>query len=136
MQSGRFFLASLLILAGLSSALPARVMAFDFSTLDSVVNKAVSDSVFPGASLAVLYKGKVVFHKAFGRLTYTPTSSPADTTTIYDLASLTKAVATTSIVMQLVERDSLNLQSPGLHYLFLVQHDAVGVIKHCRQPLM
>ncbi len=117
MQSGRFFLASLLILAGLSSALPARVMAFDFSTLDSVVNKAVSDSVFPGASLAVLYKGKVVFHKAFGRLTYTPTSSPADTTTIYDLASLTKAVATTSIVMQLVERDSLNLQAPVSHYL-------------------
>ena len=117
MQSGRLFLVSLLILAGLSTLLPARVSAFDFSTLDTVVNKAVSDSVFPGASLAVLYKGKVVFHKAFGKLTYAPMSSPADTTTMYDLASLTKAIVTTSIVMQLVERDSLNLQAPVSHYL-------------------
>ena len=117
MQSGRLFLASFLILAGLSILHPARVSAFDFGPLDSVVNKAVSDSVFPGASLAILYKGKVVFHKAFGKLTYDPTSSPADTTTIYDLASLTKAVVTTSIVMQLVERDSLDLHAPVSRYL-------------------
>ncbi len=117
MHSGRLFLASFLIFAGLSSAFPARVSAFDSSTLDTVVNKAVSDSVFPGASLAVLYKGTVVFHKAFGKLTYAPMSSPADTTTMYDLASLTKAIVTTSIVMQLVERDSLNLQAPVSHYL-------------------
>ena len=117
MQSGRLFLASFLILAGLSILHPARVSAFDFGPLDSVVNNAVSDSVFPGASLAILYKGKVVFHKAFGKLTYDPTSSPADTTTIYDLASLTKAVVTTSIVMQLVERDSLDLHAPVSRYL-------------------
>ena len=117
MHSGRLFLASFLIFAGLSSAFPARVSAFDSSTLDTVVNKAVSDSVFPGASLAVLYKGTVVFHKAFGKLTYAPHSATADTSTMYDLASLTKAVSTTSIVMQLVEHDSLDIQAPVSHYL-------------------
>ncbi len=117
MQSGRLFLASLIILEGLSTLLPARGIAFDFVPLETAVNKAVSDSVFPGASLAVLYKGNVVFHKAFGKLTYDRTSSPADTTTMYDLASLTKAVVTTNIVMQLVERDSLNLHAPVSHYL-------------------
>ena len=117
MQSGRFFLAFILIFAGLCTALPARVMAFDFEPLDSLVKKAVSDSVFPGASVAVLYKGKSVFHKAFGKLTYDPNSPPAETSTMYDLASLTKAVVTTSITMQLVERDSLNLQTPVSHYL-------------------
>jgi CubicO group peptidase (beta-lactamase class C family) len=117
MQSSRFFLASFLFLAWLSTLLPARVLAFDFGALETVVNKAVSDSVFPGGSLAVIYKGKVVFHKAFGKLTYARQSSPADTATMYDLASLTKAVVTTSIVMQLVERDSLNLQSPVSQYL-------------------
>ena len=115
MHSGRFILASFLLFAGLSSALPA--MAYDFRPLETTMNKAVTDSVFPGASLAVLYKGRVVFHKAFGRMTYNPQSTPADTATIYDLASLTKAIVTTSIAMQLVERDSLSLQAPVSHYL-------------------
>ncbi len=117
MQTVRLFLTTLFILAGLSTTLQTPAMAYDFTPLETAMNKAVSDSVFPGASLAILYKGRVVFHKAFGRLTYEPHSTPADTTTIYDLASLTKAVATTSIAMQLVERDSLNLQTPVSHYL-------------------
>ena len=113
----RILLASCLILAAVSSALPARVIAHDFRPLDTVVEKAIHDTVFPGASLAVLYKGRTVFHKAFGRMTYSTESAPADTTTLYDLASLTKAIATTSIVMQLVERDSLKLQAPVSTYL-------------------
>jgi serine-type D-Ala-D-Ala carboxypeptidase len=92
--------------------LPATAGAPDFKRLDSLMNGAVRDSVFPGASLAVIYRGKTVYHKAFGRLTYDAKSAPADTTTIYDAASLTKAVVTTSIAMQLVERDSLDLQAP------------------------
>ena len=113
----RFVILSGMILAGLSTTLPARLFAYDFRPLDAVMEKAVSDTVFPGASLAVLYKGEVVFHKAFGRMTYSPQSRPAETTTLYDLASLTKAVATTSIAMQLVERDSLSLQSAVSSYL-------------------
>ncbi|MCX6180135.1 MAG: serine hydrolase [Chlorobiales bacterium] len=117
MQSGRFFLVSFLFFAGLNTWAPAKAVAYDFKPLETVVKKAVSDSVFPGASLAVLYKGMVVFHKAFGKLTYDPHSSPADTSTMYDLASLTKAVSSTSIAMQLVERDSLSLQVPVSKYL-------------------
>jgi len=113
----RLVIASLLILAGFNTAIPAKAEAFDFTPLDTVVEKAVRDSVFPGASLAVLYKGRVVFHKGFGRLTYERRSTPVDTTTMYDLASLTKAVATTSIAMQLRERDSLNLDLPVARYM-------------------
>ncbi len=117
MQLLRFIILSSMIFAGVSTSLPAKLLAHDFRSLEAAMEKAVSDTVFPGASLAVLYKGKVVFHKAFGRMTYDPKSSPADTTTIYDLASLTKAVVTTSIAMQLVERDSLSLQAPVSSYL-------------------
>ena len=78
---------------------PVKAMAYDFKPLETIVNKAVSDSVFPGASVAVIYKGRVVFHRAFGKLTYDTQSSQADTTTMYDLASLTKAIVTTNIVM-------------------------------------
>lgn len=117
MQPLRIIFILCITLAGSLTALPARALAFDFRPLETVVEKAVSDSVFPGASLAVLYKGKVVFHKAFGKMTYKAESSPVDTTTIYDLASLTKAISTTSIVMQLVDRDSLSLQSQVSRYL-------------------
>ncbi len=117
MQSLRFVIASLLLLAGLSTAFPATALAYNFRPLEALVKNAVNDSVFPEASVAVLYRGKVVFHKAFGRMTYSPKSAPADTTTIFDLASLTKALATTSIIMQLVERDSLSLQAPVSRYL-------------------
>jgi CubicO group peptidase (beta-lactamase class C family) len=116
-QLPRFVVALCILFAGLSGALPAKLMAYDFKPLEAVVQKAVSDTVFPGASLAIFYKGKVVFHKAFGRMTYDPQSSPAETTTMYDLASLTKAVVTTSIAMQLVERDSLSLQTPVSRFL-------------------
>jgi serine-type D-Ala-D-Ala carboxypeptidase len=106
--------AAILLMA---TALPANAGTPDFRRLDAVMMGAVRDSVFPGASLAVIYKGKTVYHKAFGHLTYDPQSAPTDTTTIYDAASLTKAVVTTSIAMQLVERDSLDLRAPVARYL-------------------
>jgi CubicO group peptidase (beta-lactamase class C family) len=113
----RFIIISGMLLVGLSATLPGKLLGQDFRPLEAVMEKAVSDTVFPGASLAVLYKGNVVFHKAFGRMTYDLKSRPAETTTMYDLASLTKAVATTSIAMQLVERDSLSLQAPVSRYM-------------------
>ncbi|MEI6846977.1 MAG: serine hydrolase domain-containing protein [Chlorobiaceae bacterium] len=117
MQSLRCFIVSYIILASLHTVFTVKAVAFDFRTVDAVMEKAVNDAVFPGASLAVLYKDKIVFHKAFGRMTYDSQSLPADTTTIYDLASLTKPIVTTSITMQLVERDSLILQDPVSKYL-------------------
>lgn len=107
----------LLFITGMRGIAPSVCMAQDFRPLESVMSKAVADSVFPGASLAVVYRDRLVFHKAFGKMTYDHGSAPAETSTIYDLASLTKAVATTSIVMQLVERDSLDLQAPVSRYL-------------------
>ncbi|MEI8102615.1 MAG: serine hydrolase domain-containing protein [Chlorobium sp.] len=111
-------IVGLLILSGVMNALlPVQLKAYHFKPLEVALRKAVCDSVFPGASVAVLYQRKVVFHKAIGRMTYNQGSAPVDTTTLYDLASLTKAIATTSMVMQLVERDSLSLQTPVATYL-------------------
>ena len=87
-----------------------------FAALESLARQAVADSVFPSASIAVVYRGETVFHKAFGRLTYRKTSAVADTSTIYDLASLTKPLVTASIVMQLDERDSIDIDAPVSRY--------------------
>ncbi len=88
-----------------------------FRPLETLVERTIADSVFPGASIAVLYRGEGVFHKAFGKLTYGKTSPSTGTSTIYDLASLTKPFVTTGIIMQLTERDSLDINAPVAQYL-------------------
>jgi beta-glucosidase-like glycosyl hydrolase/CubicO group peptidase (beta-lactamase class C family) len=70
----------------------------------SVVEHAVADKAFPGATLAVGYKGRVSLH-AFGNLSYEANSPAVDTRTMYDIASLTKVVVTTTLTAKLVEGD-------------------------------
>jgi beta-glucosidase-like glycosyl hydrolase/CubicO group peptidase (beta-lactamase class C family) len=70
----------------------------------AVLEKAVGDKAFPGATLAVGYRGKVAVH-AFGKLSYGADAAAVTPTTMYDIASLTKVVATTTLVAKLVEGD-------------------------------
>jgi beta-N-acetylhexosaminidase len=69
-----------------------------------VIEKAVKDKAFPGATLAVGYRGKVAIH-AFGKLSYDAKAAAVVPTTMYDIASLTKVVATTTLVAKLAEGD-------------------------------
>jgi beta-N-acetylhexosaminidase len=69
-----------------------------------VIEHAVSDKAFPGAALAVGYRGKVAVH-AFGNLGYGAKAPEVDVHTMYDIASLTKVVATTTLVAKLAEGD-------------------------------
>src|SRR5712671_2092498 len=70
----------------------------------NVIEKAISDKAFPGAALAVGYRGKVSAH-AFGKLSYDANSPVTLPETMYDIASLTKVVATTTLVAKLAEGD-------------------------------
>ncbi len=84
-----------------------------------VVEKAIADKAFPGATMAVGYRGKVSLH-AFGKLSYDANSPATKIDTMYDLASLTKVVATTTLVEKLVEGDfpsPLDLDAPIERYL-------------------
>src|SRR5213080_3853751 len=69
-----------------------------------VIERAIANKAFPGATLAVGYRGKVSVH-AFGKLSYDAKSAAAVPTTMYDIASLTKVVATTTLVAILAEGD-------------------------------
>ena len=69
-----------------------------------VIESAIRDQAFPGATLAVGYRGKVSLH-AFGKLTYDAKSPAVSINTMYDIASLTKVVATTTLVAKLAEGD-------------------------------
>lgn len=71
---------------------------------------AVADGVFPGAVLFIRLRGQVAFHQAFGHAALLPSPEPAGTETIYDLASLTKPLATTTAVLTLVQDGRLALE--------------------------
>jgi beta-glucosidase-like glycosyl hydrolase/CubicO group peptidase (beta-lactamase class C family) len=99
--------------AGFGIELPANPMtlqpidAKDDSQLRpayDVIQKAVKDRAFPGATLAVGYRGKMAIH-AFGKLSYDAKSPAVQPTTMYDIASLTKVVVTTTLVAKLAEGD-------------------------------
>src|SRR5215472_16117150 len=69
-----------------------------------VIEKAVKDKAFPGATLAVGYRGKVAIH-AFGKLSYDAKAAAVKPAAMYDIASLTKVVVTTTLVAKLAEGD-------------------------------
>src|SRR3989449_1590906 len=69
-----------------------------------VIEKAIADKALPGATLDVAYRGKVSVH-AFGKLSYDAKAATVAPTTMYDIASLTKVVATTTLVAKLAEGD-------------------------------
>lgn len=85
-----------------------------FSAALSILQQAISDRAFPAASLAVTHGGKLISLKSFGTFVYeggpeSPTVSPA---TLFDLASLTKPIATATMAMILYERGQLELDAP------------------------
>jgi beta-glucosidase-like glycosyl hydrolase/CubicO group peptidase (beta-lactamase class C family) len=84
-----------------------------------VVERAIADKAFPGATAAIGYRGKLSVH-AFGNLSYAANAAAVDTRTMYDIASLTKVVATTTLVAKLAEGDypvPLDLDAPVARYL-------------------
>ncbi|HET7205886.1 MAG TPA: serine hydrolase domain-containing protein [Terriglobales bacterium] len=83
-----------------------------FARAFSIVDEAISAHAFPGASIAVTLRGKLVALKAFGQFTYDQQSDKVDVETIFDLASVSKVVATTAMAMILYERGDLDLDTP------------------------
>jgi CubicO group peptidase (beta-lactamase class C family) len=90
---------------------PAAPPASPFAEADAVVSSAVGQA-FPGAVLAVGRGGSLAHLRAFGALSYEPGAPPVATDTVYDLASLTKVVVTTTLAMRLVDEGSLDLDAP------------------------
>src|SRR5262249_676679 len=78
----------------------------------AVLRGGMAEGAFPGASLAVAPQGKLVALKGLGAFTYEPESPAVTPKTIYDLASVTKVIATTPACMVLYERSRFKLDLP------------------------
>ncbi|MHA7131735.1 glycoside hydrolase family 3 N-terminal domain-containing protein [Algoriphagus namhaensis] len=84
--------------------------------IDEVAEKMIRIQAAPGANVLVVKEGKVIFERSYGKLEYR--SSPAVTSeTVYDLASITKVLATTQAVMFLVSRGELDMSKTLGDYL-------------------
>lgn len=83
-----------------------------FADAFGVIEDAIASRAFPGASVAVTASGKLVARKAFGRFTFEADSPMVSAETIFDLASVTKGISTTTIAMILYERGLLDLEAP------------------------
>jgi len=77
-----------------------------------ILERAIETRAFPACALAVTSRGELVAHRAFGRFTYEASSPTVSTGSIFDLASVTKVVATTAMAMILYERGVLDLDAP------------------------
>lgn len=82
-----------------------------FAQAVSVLQEAVHSRVFPGAVVAVTLDRELIMWRSVGRFTYDSDSPAVAPTTVFDLASVSKAVATTTAAMILYERGKLNLES-------------------------
>ncbi len=89
----------------------------NLSTLDSILENSIQKHEIPGAVLLVGHDGKVIYRKAFGSRSLEPTASAMAVDTIFDIASLTKVVATTIAVMQLVEQGKIRANDPMVKYI-------------------
>lgn len=81
----------------------------NFLTIDSLINHAIKDSVFPGASILIAKDGKIIYKKGFGHFTYDINSVKVTPKTIYDLASVTKVIATTTATMICIDKGLFSL---------------------------
>ncbi|MGA2533649.1 MAG: serine hydrolase [Candidatus Aminicenantales bacterium] len=115
----RMMVSAGLVLACLSAALGQPVPAArpedvgmsskHLAYLDQIVQEAIGRKDFPGAVLIVTREGKAVYRKAFGDSQWLPEPKPMTIDMIFDLASVTKPVATATSVMILVERGRIRL---------------------------
>jgi beta-glucosidase-like glycosyl hydrolase/uncharacterized protein YbbC (DUF1343 family) len=85
--------------------------------VDRVLQGFVEQRAFPGGVLAIGYQGKLAYLEPFGRLSYDEEAPGVTTDTIYDLASLTKVLATTIMAMILEDEGALELDKPVVDYL-------------------
>ena len=95
------------------AAVPTRTL----SSVDSIIQSAISDGTIPGAVLIVGHDGHVIYRKAYGERALEPRREAMTPDTIFDVASLTKVIVTAPALMQLVEKGKVRLNDPVAKYL-------------------
>ena len=88
-----------------------------FGVVDAVINEAIQEGTIPGAVLIIGHDGRVIYRKAYGARALEPRREAMTLDTIFDVASLTKVIVTSTAVMQLVEKGKVRLNDAVAKYL-------------------
>ena len=108
----------LILLPAMSSAEQAAVVdELRLNRIDDLLHEAIAKKKLPGAVVLIGLNDHVAYRKAFGNRALFPVVEPMTPDTIFDLASLTKVVATTPSIMLLVEQGRLRLRDPVNNYI-------------------
>jgi uncharacterized protein YbbC (DUF1343 family)/CubicO group peptidase (beta-lactamase class C family) len=122
--SAQIFLRIVLSLAVLSTVILCTAAAFSQASLDSrlavldpIVGDAIGQQQIPGAVLIIGHNGQIVYRKAYGSRALEPRREEMTLDTVFDCASLTKVLATTTAIMQLWEQGKFRMNDPVAKYL-------------------
>jgi uncharacterized protein YbbC (DUF1343 family)/CubicO group peptidase (beta-lactamase class C family) len=115
----RFVLLLLIITAWSGGLLAQSTLprSADLASIDQIMNAAVTRGTIPGGVVLVGHNGEIVYRRAFGMRSLEPGREAMTVDTIFDLASMTKCVATATSVMKLVEQGRIRLNDPVAAYL-------------------
>src|SRR5438552_3795642 len=100
-----------------ASPVNAGISAEHLGRMDSVIQQSIEKKELPGAVVLVARHGRVVWRKAYGARAVEPQREAMTTNTIFDLASLTKILATATSIMILVERGEVRLSDPAVKFI-------------------
>ncbi|MBK95821.1 MAG: esterase [Planctomycetaceae bacterium] len=95
----------------------AQPQASSFELIETIVKKGIKDGKMPGAVVVIADHDKVLYRRAFGNRQVEPVAEPMTLDTVFDLASLTKPIATTTSVMKLIDEGKLSLRANVSEYL-------------------
>jgi uncharacterized protein YbbC (DUF1343 family)/CubicO group peptidase (beta-lactamase class C family) len=109
--------AILLVLICSALAFGQQSLNSRLSVLDPIVNDAIAKHQIPGAVLIVGHNGQIVYRKAYGSRAIVPRREKMTLDTVFDCASLTKVIATTTAVMQLWEQGKFRMNDPVATYI-------------------
>ena len=106
-----------LVLLGCTTAFGQSALDLRLAVLDPIINDAIAQQQIPGAVLVIGHDGQVVYRKAYGSRALEPRREAMTLDTVFDCASLTKVVATTTALMQLWEQGKFRMSDPVAKYL-------------------
>ncbi|MGA8430834.1 MAG: serine hydrolase [Candidatus Sulfotelmatobacter sp.] len=109
-------LAAILAIS-ISSIAASSAVLLRLPAADAIIQQSITDGNIPGAVLVIGHNGKIVYRKAYGSRALEPRREAMTLDTVFDLASLTKVIVTTTAVMQLVQTGKVRLNDPVAKYL-------------------
>jgi uncharacterized protein YbbC (DUF1343 family)/CubicO group peptidase (beta-lactamase class C family) len=113
----KFRVAILLLLLASAAAYGQEPLNSRLTALDSIISDAIAQQQIPGAVVIVGHDGQVVYRKPYGSRAIVPRREAMTLDTVFDCASLTKVVATTTAIMQLWEQGRFRMSDPVAKYL-------------------